>query len=215
MANLKAAADSGKNPTTAINLAPSTPSSRASAASKATPGSRATPKSTSRKKSLSTPLKREFSDEDDEESEEVDYKARDLTPTPTVRPLKKQKPTPAQPSAAVTAVAAVDLTSEDDDAVPTPAPANESFPITGSETSDSKETTQPHSFYGTESFQSGYSLESTLLGPEEVDQFNQELSQMNPDMYAHNMYGDPEISFWVDTMAHVKGREPYSRPLVL
>ncbi|CAI4210402.1 unnamed protein product [Parascedosporium putredinis] len=162
-ASLKAAADGGKNPATAVSFGPSTPSSRASAAGKATPRSRATPKTASH----SRPHPNSF-----------------------IPPCQKAKPAPAQPSAAVVAVAAVDLTSEDDDCVPTPTPAIESFHTTGSETTVSKDTTQPHSFYGTESFDTSYSLDSSLLG---LDDFGHDVGQIDADVYAHDLYADPEI----------------------
>lgn len=141
---------------------PSTPSSRASAKSTPTTGrSRATPKSTSRKKIVSTPLKREFSDSEEEDSEEVDYKARDLTPTPTARPAPKR-----QKSGSAT----FDMTSESSESVFTP--ASQSFPA-GSDV-DTKATLS-QSFYETDSFESGNSMNSTLLAPEDVHKYHQDL----------------------------------------
>lgn len=152
-----------------LNLNPATPSSsRMSAKSTpATARSRATPKSTASRRQPTT-LKRELSDDGEEGSDEVDYKARDLTPTPLPRPDKKQK-TAAAPTT-------VDLTSESEDNVQTP--ANESF-AAATQTSDPK-TTQSQSFYGTDSFASALSMEDTLLDP--------------TDMHGYeDMYYDPEI----------------------
>ncbi|KAL2109197.1 hypothetical protein VUR80DRAFT_2816 [Thermomyces stellatus] len=155
--SMKAAADSGEDPSAALNLTASTPSSKRSPA-KSTPGtarSTATVKSTGGRK-RKTPVKLEPSE--GETSEEVDYKARDLTPTPAPRPAKRTKNT------------AVDLTSESDESASTPADINNS--ITSSlVTEESKSAaTQSQSFYE-DSFVSGVGMNDVLLNSDAMESF--------------------------------------------
>lgn len=139
-----------------MNFTAGTPSRRSP--TKSTPGtarSTVTVKSTGGKK-RKTPVKLEPSES--EASEEVDYKARDLTPTPAPRPAKRAKNT------------AVDLTSESDESASTPADINSS--VTSSLVTEESKIipAQSQSFYE-DSFVSGVGMNDVLLNADAMESF--------------------------------------------
>ncbi|SPO00629.1 uncharacterized protein DNG_03378 [Cephalotrichum gorgonifer] len=153
---LKAASDSGEDPSTAVSFTAGTPSKRTPA--KSTPGTTpATARSTGGRKRKAS-IKYEASE--DEVLEEVNYNERDATPTPNPRPLKRARDAP------------VDLTaSESEESATTPS----DYALTASTTmEDTKpptqsQSTQSQSFYE-DSFGSGYSMEN-LVDPEDMHAF--------------------------------------------
>lgn len=151
--SLKNASDNGEDPSATLSFTSGTPSKRSP--TKSTPGTaRSTPttaRSTGGRK-RKTPIKLEGSDGD--ASEDVDYKARDLTPTPAPRPAKRTKNT------------ALDLTSESEDSAQTP--ADNSLP--SSFVTEDVKPTFSQSFYE-DSFVSGFSMEEPAFDPAAMQSF--------------------------------------------
>lgn len=151
--SLKSASDNGEDTSAALSFTSGTPSKRSP--TKSTPGTaRSTPgtaKSTGGRK-RKTPIKLEGSDGD--ASEDVDFKARDLTPTPGPRPAKRARNT------------ALDLTSESEDSAQTP--ADNSLP--SSLATEDVKPTLSQSFYG-DSFVSGFSMDEPVFDPAAMQSF--------------------------------------------
>lgn len=137
----------------ALSFTSGTPSKRSP--TKSTPGTaRSTPttaRSTGGRK-RKTPIKLEGSDGD--ASEDVDYKTRDLTPTPAPRPAKRARNT------------ALDLTSESEDSAHTPADNS----LSSSLVTEDVKPTLSQSFYE-DSFVSGFSMEEPVFDPATMGSF--------------------------------------------
>lgn len=155
--SLKAAADNGEDPTAALSFTAGTPSSKRSP-TKSTPGtghSTATAKSTGGRKRKAA-IKLEASEDD--ASEEVDYKARDSTPTPAPRSAKRAKAT------------AVDLTSESDDSAPTPAGSSMTSSLVVDDSKSAATQSLSQSFYE-DSYVPSFGMSDALMNSDAMDGF--------------------------------------------
>lgn len=149
--SLKAAANSGEDPATALSFTAGTPKRSPAKSTPGTGHSTPTAKSTgARKRKAAVKLESE-----DDASEEVDYKARDPTPTPAPRPAKRAR------------AGAIDLTSESEDSAPTPVGSS----VAASFAADAKPAASQS--FSQESYVPSFGMGETLMDPESMESFYQ------------------------------------------